>query len=152
RDELIPLVYAELHRLAQGYLRRERRGHTLQSSGLVDEALLRLGDQRVAWRNPAPFLGIPARLMRPILVDYARSRQSEKHRRGQTHLELDEALDEAAARDADLVALDDALESLAELDPQQSRIIELRYFGGLTIEETAEVLDVSDTTVEREWR
>ena len=152
RDELIPLVYAELHRLAQAYLRRERRGHTLQSAALVHEAFLRLVDQRVAWRNRAHFFGIAAQLMRRILVDYARSRQNEKHGGDQLHLELDEALDEAAARDTDLVALDDALQSLAALDPQQSRVIELRYFGGLTIEETAEVLGVSDTTVEREWR
>jgi RNA polymerase sigma factor (TIGR02999 family) len=152
RDELIPLVYAELHRLAQAYLRRERRGHTLQSAALVHEAFLRLVDQRVAWRNRAHFFGIAAQLMRRILVDYARSRQNEKHGGDQLHLELDEALDEAAARDTDLVALDDALQSLAALDPQQSRVIELRYFGGLTIEETAEVLGVSETTVEREWR
>ncbi len=152
RDELIPLVYAELHRLAQAYLRRERRGHTLQSAALVHEAFLRLVDQRVEWRNRAHFFGIAAQLMRRILVDYARSRQSEKHGGDHLHLELDEALDEAAARDADLVALDDALKSLSELDPQQSRVIELRYFGGLTIEETAEVRGISDTTVEREWR
>ncbi|MEO6723826.1 MAG: sigma-70 family RNA polymerase sigma factor [Blastocatellia bacterium] len=152
RDELIPLVYAELHRLAQAYLRRERRGHTLQSAALVNEAFLRLVDQRVEWRNRAHFFGIAAQLMRRILVDYARSRQNEKHGGDHLHLELDEALDEAAARDTDLVALDDALNSLAALDPQQSRVIELRYFGGLTIEETAEVLGVSDTTVEREWR
>lgn len=152
RDELIPLVYAELHRLAQGYLRRERRGHTLQSAALVHEAFLRLVDQRVAWRNRAHFFGIAAQSMRRILVDYARSRQNDKHGGAQIHLELDEALDEAAARDADLVSLDDALKSLSEIDPQQSRVIELRYFGGLTIEETAEVLGVSDTTVEREWR
>ncbi len=152
RDELIPLVYAELHRLAQSYLRRERRGHTLQSSALVNEAFLRLVDQRVPWRNRAHFFGIAAQLMRRILVDYARSRQNEKHGGDHLHLELDEALDEAAGRDADLVALDDALKSLSELDPQQSRVIELRYFGGLTIEETAEVLGIFDTTVEREWR
>lgn len=152
RDELIPLVYAELHRVAQNYLRRERRGHTLQSSALVHEAFLRLVDQRVAWRNRAHFFGIAAQMMRRILVDYARSRGNEKHGGDQLHLELDEALDAAAERDAELVALDDALNSLAEIDPQQSRIIELRYFGGLTIEETAEALDISDTTVEREWR
>jgi RNA polymerase sigma factor (TIGR02999 family) len=152
RDELMPLVYAELHRLAQSYLRRERRGHTLQSAALVHEAFLRLVDQRVAWQNRAHFFGIAAQLMRRILVDYARSRGSEKHGGEQIHLALDEALDEAAARDADLVALDDALTSLAALDPQQSRIVELRYFGGLTIEEAAESLGISDSTVEREWR
>src|SRR5262249_11967303 len=148
----VPLVYAELHRLAQAYLRRERRGHTLQSAALVHEAFLRLVDQRVAWRNRAHFFGIAAQLMRRILVDYARSRHNEKRGGEQLFLELDEALDAAAERDAELVALDDALTSLAALDPQQSRIIELRYFGGLTIEETAEALGISDTTVEREWR
>ncbi len=152
RDELIPLVYAELHRVAQNYLRRERRGHTLQSSALVHEAFLRLVDQRVAWRNRAHFFGIAAQLMRRILVDYARSRGNEKHGGDQLHLELNDALDAAAERDADLVALDDALTDLAAIDPQQSRVIELRYFGGLTIEETAEALGLSDTTVEREWR
>jgi RNA polymerase sigma factor (TIGR02999 family) len=150
-DELTPLVYDELHRLARGYLRRERRGHTLQTSALVNEAFLRLIDQRVNWRNRAHFIGIAAQLMRRILVDYARGHQSDKRGSGEPRLALDEALDEAEAQDADLIALDEALSSLSALDPRQSQIIELRFFGGLTIEETAEVLGVAHSTVENEW-
>lgn len=150
-DELTPLVYDELRRLAGAYLRRERRGHTLQSSALVHEAFLRMVDQRVAWQNRAHFFGVAAQLMRRILVDYARNRGASKRGGDQTHLALDEALDEAEAQDADVIALDDALNSLAALDPRQSRIVEMRYFGGLTIEETAEALGVSHATVEREW-
>jgi RNA polymerase sigma-70 factor (ECF subfamily) len=150
-DELTPLVYDELRRLAGAYLRRERRGHTLQTSALVHEAFLRMIDQRVAWQNRAHFFGIAAKLMRRILVDYARSKDASKRGGGEIHLAIDEALDEAEAQDADLIALDDALTSLAAFDPRQSRIVELRYFGGLTIEETAEAIGVSPATVEREW-
>ena len=150
-DELTPLVYDELHRLAGGYLRRERRGHTLQTSALVNEAFLRLIGQRADWRNRAHFFGIAAQLMRRILVDYARSQQADKRGGAAPRLALDEALDEAQAQDADLLALDEALLSLAKLDPRQSRIVELRYFGGLTIEQTAAVLGLGHTTVEREW-
>jgi RNA polymerase sigma-70 factor, ECF subfamily len=151
RDELLPLVYAELHRLAQRYLRRERRDHTLQTSALVNEAYLRLIDQRIPWRNRAHFFGVSAQLMRRILVDYARGQNRDKRGGAQPCLALDEALDAIQARDADIVALDDALTSLAAFDPRQSRIVELRYFGGLTIDETAEVTGVSHATVEREW-
>jgi RNA polymerase sigma factor (TIGR02999 family) len=150
-DELIPLVYAELRRIAAHYLRHERRGHTLQTSALVNEAFLRLIDQTVDWRNRAQFFGIAARLMRQILVDHARHRGRAKRGGEQVQVALDEALDVAQTRDADLVALDEALTALAQFDPQQSRVVELRYFGGLTIAETAEVLGVSDSTVEREW-
>jgi RNA polymerase sigma factor (TIGR02999 family) len=150
-DELTPLVYDELRRLAGAYMRRERLGHTLQTSALVHEAFLRMIDQRVAWQNRAHFFGIAARLMRRILVDYARSKDASKRGGGEIHLALDEALDEAEAQDADLIALDDALTSLASFDSRQSRIVELRYFGGLTIEETAEAIGVSPATVEREW-
>jgi RNA polymerase sigma factor (TIGR02999 family) len=150
-DQLVPLVYDELRRLAQHYLRRERPGHTLQTSALVNEAFLRLIDQQVSWQNRAHFFGVSARLMRRVLVDYARERRTEKRGGEQMRLELDEALDIAEARDADLIALDDALNSLAEIDPQQSRVVELRYFGGLTIAETAEALGISTATVEREW-
>ncbi|MEP7342559.1 MAG: sigma-70 family RNA polymerase sigma factor [Acidobacteriota bacterium] len=150
-DELTPLVYDELRRLAGGYLRRERRGHTLQTSALVHEAFLKMIDQRVNWQNRAHFFGIAAQLMRRILVDYARSQQASKRGSGTTHLALEEAMDEAKAQDADVLALDDALTSLAAFDPRQSQIVELRYFGGLTIEETAEVLDIGHATVEREW-
>jgi RNA polymerase sigma factor (TIGR02999 family) len=150
-DELIPLVYGELRRIAAHYLRRERRGHTLQTSALVNEAFLRLVDQTVDWRNRAQFFGIAARMMRQILVDHARHRGRAKRGGEQVQVALDEALDVAQTPDADLVALDEALTALAQFDPQQSRVVELRYFGGLTIAETAEVLGVSDSTVEREW-
>jgi len=150
-DELIPLVYDELRRIAAHYLRQERRGHTLQTSALVNEAFLRLIGQTVDWRNRAQFFGIAARLMRQILVDHARHHGRAKRGGGQIQVALDEALDVAKTRDADLVALDEALTALAQFDPQQSRVVELRYFGGLTIAETAEVLGVSDSTVEREW-
>ena len=150
-DELIPLVYGELRRIATHYLRRERRGHTLQTSALVNEAFLRLIDQTVDWRNRAQFFGISAQLMRQILVDHARHRGRAKRGGEQLHVELEEALDVAQTRDTDLVALDEALSALAQLDQQQSRVVELRYFGGLTIAETAEVLGVSSSTVVREW-
>ncbi|HKQ73413.1 MAG TPA: sigma-70 family RNA polymerase sigma factor [Blastocatellia bacterium] len=152
-DKLTPLVYDELRRLAGGYLRRERRNHTLQTSALVHEAFLRLIDQRVSWQNRAHFFGVAAQAMRRVLVSYARDQRRLK--RGgpeRQRLELDEALDLAQARDADLVALDDALTTLAQFDLQQSRVVELRYFGGLTIDETAAALGVSPATVEREWR
>ncbi|NOT60510.1 MAG: sigma-70 family RNA polymerase sigma factor [Acidobacteria bacterium] len=150
-DELTPLVYDELHKLAGAYLRRERRGHTLQTSGLVNEAFVRLIGQQIDWQNRAHFFGIAAQMMRRILVDYARARQTDKRGGAEIHVALDEALDEAEAQDADLVALDDALLSLAQFDPRQSRIVELRYFGGLTIQEVAEVMSLSDSTIEREW-
>ena len=151
RDELVPLVYQELHKLAHHYLRRERNGHTLQTSALVNEAYLKLIDQQVTWRNRAHFFGIAAQAMRRILVDYARLHRNAKHGGDQPRLALDEALDQAAERDADLLALDDALTSLAAFDLQQSQIVELRYFAGLSIEETANVMDISPATVKREW-
>lgn len=150
-ERLIPLIYSELHQLARHYLRRERKGHTLQTSALVNEAFLRLIDQHVGWQNRAHFFGIAARQMRRILVDYARHRGAEKRGGEQERMELDEALDVAQSRDAELIALDDALKTLATFDPQQCRVVELRYFGGLTIEETAEALGISHATVEREW-
>lgn len=151
-EQLAPLVYDELRRLAGRYLRRERINHTLQSTALVHEAYLRLIDQsRVQWQNRAHFFGVAAQMIRRILVDHARGHQAAKRGSGVARLSLDEALDASAPRDLDLVALDDALETLARLDPQQSRIIELRYFAGLSIEETAEVVGVSPATVKREW-
>ncbi len=151
-EQLAPLVYDELRRLAGRYLRRERVNHTLQSTALVHEAYLRLIDQnRVQWQNRAHFFGVAAQMIRRILVDHARSHQAAKRGSGVARLSLDEALDASAPRDLDLVALDDALETLTRMDPQQSRIIELRYFAGLSIEETAEVLGVSPATVKREW-
>jgi len=150
---LMPLLYDELHRLAQGYLRRERPGHTLQATALVNEAYLRMVDQtRMRWQNRAQFVGLAAQMMRRILVDHARSHLYAKRGGGQPRLSLDEAMGLAAKTpDLDLVALDDALNRLAEVDPEQSRIVELRFFGGLTIEETAEALGISPATVKREW-
>jgi RNA polymerase sigma factor (TIGR02999 family) len=152
RDELMSVVYQELRRLAHHYMRRESPGHTLQTSGLVNEAFLRLVDQRdVQWRNRAHFFGIAAQMMRRILVDYARSRRYAKRGGGVPHLSLDEALIVSDERTAEVVALDETLQRLAEIDPRKSRIVELRFFGGLSIEETAEVLAVSPGTVMRDW-
>jgi RNA polymerase sigma factor (TIGR02999 family) len=151
-DALTPLVYDELHRLASRYLRRERPDHTLQSTALVHEAYLRLVDQRnVHWQNRAQFYGLAAELIRRILVDHARARQAAKRGGAMFKLTLDEALDATAPRDLDLVRLDDAMAALAQLDLQQCRVVELRFFAGLTIEETAEVLGISIATVKRDW-
>lgn len=152
REQLIPLVYEELRGLARRHLRHERQKHTLQTSALIHEAYLRMVEQHVPWQSRAHFFGIAARLMRQILVDHARSRQRLKHGGDRQRVSLTGAVEEADGPAADLLTLDDALRSLAELDPQQSRVVELRFFGGLTVEETAEVLGISVTTVEREWR
>lgn len=152
-ERLTSIVYDELRRLAHGYLRRENVGHTLQTSALVNEAWLRLIDaEQVDWQNRAHFFGVSAQLMRQILVDFARSRQSLK-RGGQVFkITLGEAEDIAVEKETDLVALDDALNALATLDSRQSKVVELRFFGGLSLEETAEVLKVSPGTVRRDWR
>jgi RNA polymerase sigma factor (TIGR02999 family) len=151
-EKLTPLVYQELKRLAARYLRRERREHTLQSTALVHEAWLRLIDQNhVHWQNRAQFFGIAAEMIRRILIDHARNRQAAKRGDGAIKLSLDEALGAPDRRDFDLVALDDALKDLAKLDPKQGQLVELRFFAGLSIEESAEVLGVSPATVKREW-
>ncbi len=153
-DELLPVVYAELRSLAENYLRRERINHTLQPTALVHEAYLRLVDQReVNWQNRAQFFGVAAQMMRRILVNHARERHASKRggKAADYKLSLDEAVSYFAERDVELVKLDDALRALETLDAQQSRIVELRFFGGLTIEEAAEVLSVSPATVKREW-
>jgi RNA polymerase sigma factor (TIGR02999 family) len=150
-DQLMPAVYDELHRIARRHLRREERGHTLQTSALVNEAYLRLIDQTVPWRNRAHFFGIAAQMMRRILVDHARAHLYAKRGGGALQVSLAEA-DGLAARAADLIALDDVLHSLAELDPQQGKIVELKFFAGMTIQEIAEVVGISTATVEREWR
>ena len=151
-DQLLPLVYEELRRLAHRYMGRERKGHTLQTSGLVNEAYLRLVDQsRVHWQNRAHFFGIAAQMMRRILVDYARSRGYAKRGGDLRPVSLDEAAIVSEDRAANVVALDDALTSLAAVDPRKSQIVELRFFSGLSIEETAEVLAVSPGTVMRDW-
>ena len=152
-DRLVPLVYQELRRLAHRQMRRERRGDTFQTTALVNEAYLRLVDyERVSARDRSHFLSIAAQAMRRILIERARRRRSEKRGGDPQRVSLDEVADLADRRAADLVALDDALNGLAKIDPRKSRLVELRYFGGLTIDETAEVLGVSSPTVERDWR
>jgi RNA polymerase sigma-70 factor (ECF subfamily) len=151
-DALMPVVYDELHRQASRYLRRERVGHTLQTTALIHEAYLRLIDQRnVHWQNRAHFYGIAAQLMRRILVDHARTRKRAKRGGSDLRVSLSKADVFAKVRDLDIVALDEALERLALIDEQQSRIVELRFFSGLTVEETAEVLSISPATVKRDW-
>ncbi len=152
RNELMSAVYEELRRQAGRYLRRERSDHTLQPTALVHEAYIQLIDQsRVNWENRAHFFGAAARLMRRILVDHARAHQAEKRGSGEENIALDEALGVPDNKDVNLLALNDALDELGRLDAQQSRVVELRYFGGLSIEETAAVLDISPATVKREW-
>ena len=151
-NQLLPIVYSELHQQAARYLRRERPDHTLQATALVHEAYLQLIDQaQVNYQNRAHFFGAAAQAMRRILVDHARAHQAEKRGAGEANLPLDEAIGVAENRSADLIALDDALNELAQMDPQQSRVVELRYFGGLSIEETAIALNISPATVKREW-
>jgi RNA polymerase sigma factor (TIGR02999 family) len=152
-DELIPLVYPELRRLARGYMRREARDHTLQTSALINEAYLRLVNQNgVAWQDRAHFFAVAAQVMRRILVDHARSHRYAKRGAGAPHVALDDVALPADKRAAEFVALDDALNSLAIVDERKSKIVELRFFGGLTVEEVAEVLKISPITVKREWR
>lgn len=149
---LTPLVYNELRRLAQSFINRERGHHTLQGTALVHEAYLKLVDQRqVEWRNRNHFFALAAELIRRILVDHARAKVAAKRGGNQVELSLEDGMEEAAGDDVDLIALDDALHLLAREDPQQSRIVELRYFAGLKIEETAEVLKISPATVKRDW-
>lgn len=151
-EQLMPLVYDELRHIAGRYLRKERQDHTLQTTALVHEAYIRLIDQNQAnWQNRAQFFGVAAQMMRRILVDHARGHQADKRGGGAAKLSLEEAIEIADQREVDLIALDDALTNLAALDEQQSRIVELRYFGGLTVEEVAEVLKLSPATIKREW-
>ena len=150
---LLPLVEAELRRLARVYMARERRGHTLQTTALVNEAFVRLVDARhLRWQDRAHFLGIAARLMRRVLVDHARARSYQKRGGGRHKVELDEAMIISPAFDFTLLDLDRALQALAAVDERKSRVIEMRYFGGMTVEETAEALRVSSDTVKRDWR
>jgi RNA polymerase sigma factor (TIGR02999 family) len=154
-EALMPLVYDELHRMAAGYLSRERPGHLLQSTGLVHEAFLRLVDQRrVSWQNRAHFFGLAAQLMRRILVDHARRSRRAKRGAGAPSVGLDDAgplPDPSAGDPIDALSVDDALRALEAVDPRQARIVELRFFGGLSVAETADVLDVSPATVKRDW-
>ncbi|MGH9901370.1 MAG: sigma-70 family RNA polymerase sigma factor [Pyrinomonadaceae bacterium] len=152
-DDVIRAVYQELRRMAGHYLRLERPDHTLQPTALVHEAYLRLVDQtQVDWQNRAHFFGVAAQMMRRILVDHARTRLRDKRGGAGVKLSLDDVLNLSQGQTSDLVALDDALESLASIDPRKSRVVELRYFGGLSVEETAEVLGVSPQTVLRDWK
>ena len=152
-DTLMPLVHAELHAVARRHLGRERRGHTLQPSALVNEAYLRLvGERGMRWQNRAHFIAVAAQLMRFILVDHARRRRQPKRGGGALHVTLEHEAMSAPERSGEVVALDDALTRLAAIDERKSRIAELRYFGGLTVEETAEALSVSVATVMRDWR
>jgi RNA polymerase sigma-70 factor (ECF subfamily) len=152
-EELTPLVYRELHKAAQHYVARERSGHTLQATALINEVYLRLVDVRdVDWQNRAHFLAMCAQLMRQILIDFARSRHYQKRGGGAHHLPLDEALVVSSQPDRNLVELDEALKRLALFDERKSRVVELRFFGGLDVKETANVLNVSSQTVMRDWR
>jgi len=151
-EKLFPLVYDELRRAARQYMRRENPGHTLQTTALVHEAYLRLIDQRhTQWRNRAHFFAIAAQIMRRILLDHARSYQYKKRGGGAHQVSLDETAIVSQGKAAEMIVLDDALNELAKIDPQQSRVVELRFFGGLTVEETAEVLSLSPATIKREW-
>jgi RNA polymerase sigma factor (TIGR02999 family) len=150
--KLIPLVYPQLHRLAAHYMRGERPNHTLQPTALVNEAYVRLAGQLKAdWRDRAHFFGVAARLMRQILVEHARARQAQKRGRSVWKLSLIPPLQRSRDSSGELIALDDALKSLEQLSPRQSRVVELRFFGGLSVEETAEVLGTSARTVRRDW-
>jgi RNA polymerase sigma factor (TIGR02999 family) len=151
-DQMLPLVYEELHRLAALYLSRERPDHTLQPTALVHEAYLRLVNQReVDWRNRAQFLGVAAGMMRRILVNHARDRAASKRGGGREQVSLSLVDAPSGGQDIELIALEDALEGLAVLDQRKARVVELRFYGGLSMEEVAEVLEVSRATVEREW-
>jgi RNA polymerase sigma factor (TIGR02999 family) len=153
RDKLMPLVYDELHRLAATYLRRERREHTLQPTALVNELFLKFSEQhRMSWQNRAQFFGVAAQFMRRILVDYARAHYAAKRGGDRYCVSLRNIGAFGAQPDADLLALHDVLNELEAIDPDQARIVELRFFGGLTIKETAEVMQTSHATIEREWK
>ena len=152
RDQLMSVVYEELHRVARRYMRRESPGHTLQTSALVNEAFLRLVDQsHVQWQNRAHFFAIAAQMMRRILVDYARSRSYAKRGGGARALSLDEGLIVSDERNAEVVAVHEALEEMAKFDARKAQVVELRFFGGLSIDETAEVLGVSTATIRSDW-
>ena len=150
-ERLTPIVYQELHRLARYYMNRERPGHSLQATALVNEAYMRLVDyKRMEWQNRAHFFAVSAQVMRRILVEHARHRNL-KRGGGVEHLSLDEAVVVGGGRGADIAALDDAMNSLAAIDPRKAQVVEMRFFGGLSVEETAEVLKVSSVTVMRDW-
>ncbi|MGH9760817.1 MAG: sigma-70 family RNA polymerase sigma factor [Blastocatellia bacterium] len=151
-DSLVPVIYQELRRLAHRHMRKERAGHTLQTTALAHEAYMKLVDQnRVKWQNRAHFLAVCSKLMRRILIDYARTRGAARRQGEQRKVSLDEAAELPAAGSESLLAIDEALKRLEDIDARKSRVVELRFFGGLTIEETAEVMGASHATVERDW-
>ncbi|MEZ5427881.1 MAG: sigma-70 family RNA polymerase sigma factor [Pyrinomonadaceae bacterium] len=150
-DKLIPIVYSELRRLAGSYLKSEREGHTLQPTALVHEAFLKLVDQKVRWESRSHFFGVAAKLMRRILVDYARAHQAEKRGGDQTKIPLEETFVFVRERPAEIIALDEALKNLAKIDPRRSQVVELKFFGGLNNKEIASVLGVHSNTVLRDW-
>lgn len=153
RDRLVPLVETELHRLARAYMGRERKGHTLQATALVNEVFLRFAQPpRLRWQDRAHFIGIAARLMRRVLVDHARSRGSRKRGAAALHVPLDDVQLATPEPPVDVIAVDRALEAFARIDPRKSQVVELRFFGGLTVDETADVLGISVETVKRDWR
>ncbi len=151
-EQLMRVVYDELRRIAARFLRRERENHTLQTTALVHEAYLRLVDESIEWKNRSHFFGIAAENMRRILIEYARSRNAAKRGGGARPVSLDEGIDISDERASDLLALDDALTALAEFDPAKARLVELRFFAGLTVAETAAVLGTSEATINRQWR
>jgi len=151
-EQLTPVVYQELHRMARRYMAREREGHTLQTTALINEVYLRLVKvKEVEWQDRAHFFAVSAQLMRRILTDFARSHQYQKRGRGAPHVSLDEALNVSPEPTVDLVALEQALTRLGQTDARKSKVVELRFFGGMTVEETAEVLQISSETVMRDW-
>jgi RNA polymerase sigma factor (TIGR02999 family) len=150
-ETLLPLVYKELHRLAEGYMRRERPDHTLQPTALINEAYMRLAHEEKDWKNREHFIGVAAHVMRRVLVDYARAHKAGIRSGGLKRVEWEEGLAMSAERPLDFVALDDALDRLAELNPRQARVVEMRYFGGLSVEEIAGVLRIAPRSVKRDW-
>ncbi len=150
-EQLLPLVYAELHRLAKGYMRREREGHTLQPTALIHEAFLRLAPNPMDWQSRGHFLAVAATVMRRVLVDHARGRNAEMRCGGIPHVAIEEAQAAGAERSIDVLALDEALARLAEREPRQARVVELRYFAGLSVEEIAALTGVAPRTVKRDW-
>jgi RNA polymerase sigma-70 factor (ECF subfamily) len=150
-DRLLPLVYAELHRLAAAYMRRERQDHTLQPTALINEAYLRLAGEEVNWHNREHFIGVAANVMRRVLVDYARAHKAEMRGGGLRRVELDEGVAISEERFEELLSLDEALNRLMELNPRQARVVELRYFGGLSVEQIASILGIAPRSVKRDW-
>jgi RNA polymerase sigma-70 factor (ECF subfamily) len=150
-DRLLPLVYAELHRLAAAYMRRERQDHTLQPTALINEAYLRLAGEEVNWQNREHFIGVAAHVMRRVLVDYARAHKAEMRGGGLRRVELDEGVAISEERSEEVLSLDEALDRLMELNPRQARVVELRYFGGLSVEQIASIVGIAPRSVKRDW-